>query len=195
VAKAQPIPGLRADTPYARAAAATVRVRADELFAQADGVLDTERIERVHGMRVATRRLRAVLEIYAPCFPKDEGRAVLRDVKRLADALGARRDPDVQLEGLERFTASLTAEDRPGLEAFMDEIREEQRAGNETLSAALATLDRDGLRRRVDALVAAAEERAGAADAEAADGAAADADHAAAYPEAPTTGDGAGETA
>jgi CHAD domain-containing protein len=160
VAKAQPIPGLRADTPYARAAAATVRVRADELFAQADGVLDTDRIERVHGMRVATRRLRAVLEIYAPCFPKDEGRAVLRDVKRLADALGARRDPDVQLEGLGRFTATLAAEDRPGLEAFMDEIREEQRAGNETLSTALAALDREGLRRRVDALVAAAEDRA-----------------------------------
>jgi CHAD domain-containing protein len=191
VAKAQPIPGLRADTPYALAAAATVRVRADELFAQADGVLDTERIERVHGMRVATRRLRAVLEIYAPCFPKEEGRAVLRDVKRLADALGARRDPDVQLEGLERFTASLTAADRPGLQAFMDEIREEQRAGNETLSAALATLDRDGLRRRVDALVAAAEERGGAADGDAE----ADGDRRASYPEAPSAADGAGEPA
>jgi CHAD domain-containing protein len=162
VAKAQPIPGLSADTPYATAAAATVRVRADELFAQADGVLDTSRIERVHGMRVATRRLRAVLEIYAPCFPKDEGRAVLRDVKRLADALGARRDPDVQLEGLERFGAALTPEDLPGLEAFVGEVREEQRAGNATLSAALRALDRDGLRRRVDALVAAAEARAGA---------------------------------
>jgi CHAD domain-containing protein len=191
VAKAQPIPGLRADTTYALAAAATVRVRADELFAQADGVLDTERIERVHGMRVATRRLRAVLEIYAPCFPKEEGRAVLRDVKRLADALGARRDPDVQLEGLERFTASLTAADRPGLQAFMDEIREEQRVGNETLSAALATLDRDGLRRRVDALVAAAEERGGTADGDAE----ADGDRRASYPEAPSAASGAGEPA
>ena len=51
-------------------------------------------------MRVATRRLRAVLEIYAPCFPRDEFSVVLRDVKALADALGARRDPDVQLAAL-----------------------------------------------------------------------------------------------
>ena len=51
-------------------------------------------------MRVATRRLRAVLEIYAPCFPPRRAPAVLRDVKALADALGARRDPDVQLAAL-----------------------------------------------------------------------------------------------
>ena len=37
-----------------------------ELFEQAEGVLDTSDIERVHDMRVATRRLRAVLEIFAP---------------------------------------------------------------------------------------------------------------------------------
>ena len=38
----------------------------------ADGVLDTEDIERVHDMRVASRRLRAVLEIFAACFPEAE---------------------------------------------------------------------------------------------------------------------------
>jgi CHAD domain-containing protein len=159
VAKAQPIPGLTADTPYALAAAATVRVRAAELFAQADGVLDTDRIERVHGMRVATRRLRAVLEIYAPCFPAAEGRAVLREVKRIADALGARRDPDVQLEGLQRFAAALPEEDQPGLRGYADEIRAEQAQGNALLEEALRTLDRAGLQERIAALVAAAEAR------------------------------------
>src|SRR4051794_23895765 len=54
--------------PFAAAAARIVRVRADELRAAADGVLDTDDIERVHDMRVATRRLRAVLEIFAPCW-------------------------------------------------------------------------------------------------------------------------------
>ena len=156
--KALPIPGLRADMPYGRAAAATVRVRADELVAQAEGVLDTGRIERVHGMRVATRRLRAVLEIYAPCFPPKELKRTLREVKALADALGARRDPDVQLEGLDRFAATLPAEDRPGIEGFMAVVRGDQEAGNETLARALDELDPVALRERIEALVVAAED-------------------------------------
>lgn len=160
MAKAQPIPGLRADMPYAAAAAATVRVRAAELTAAAEGVLDTDRAARVHGMRVATRRLRAVLEIYAPCFPADDFRAALRDVKRLADALGARRDPDVQLEGLERFAAALPAADGPGVRAFADAVRADQRAGNAVLADTLAHLDVAALHARLDALAAAAEARA-----------------------------------
>lgn len=157
MAKAQPIPGLRPDLPYGLAAAATIRVRADELVAQAEGVLDTERIERVHGMRVATRRLRAVLEIYAPCFPPAELKRTLREVKALADALGARRDPDVQLEGLDRFAASLSEEDRPGIAGFMSVLREDQEAGNVTLAAALERLDPATLREQLEVLIRAAE--------------------------------------
>ena len=156
--KALPIPGLRAETPYGLAAAETVRVRADELVAQAEGVLDTGRIERVHGMRVATRRLRAVLEIYAPCFPPAELKRTLREVKALADALGARRDPDVQLEGLDRFAATLPEADRPGIAGFMAVVREDQAAGNATLAAALERLDPATLREQIEVLVRAAED-------------------------------------
>ena len=42
-----------------------MRVRADELFENAEGVLDTRDIERVHDMRVASRRLRAVMKSLA----------------------------------------------------------------------------------------------------------------------------------
>ena len=65
-------------------------------------------------MRVATRRLRAVLELYAPCFPARELRPVLRDVRRLADALGARRDPDVQLARVAAFARGAGEPSRPG---------------------------------------------------------------------------------
>lgn len=164
MAKAKPIPGLRADVPYGLAAAATVRVRSSELFDHAEGVLDTEEIERVHAMRVASRRLRAVLEIYAPCFPPAEFRSALRDVKRIADALGARRDPDVQLEGLERFAAALPEADHAGLEAFIAGVRDEQAAGNEVLAAGLQALAGSGLQERLEALAAAAEAQVPASD-------------------------------
>ncbi|HSD78831.1 MAG TPA: CHAD domain-containing protein [Solirubrobacteraceae bacterium] len=163
MAKARDIPGLHADLSYREAAARTVAVRAQELFDQAEGVLDTSDIERVHDMRVATRRLRAVLEIYAPCFPAAEYRAVLRDVKALADALGARRDPDVQLAGIARFEEHADPADRPGLEAFADRLRADQQDGNGVLAAALATAEEHDLHGRVEALVAAARERAAGA--------------------------------
>ncbi len=152
MAKAREVPGLHAQLPYQEAAAATVRVRADELFDAQEGVLDTEDIERVHAMRVATRRLRAVLEIYRPCFDADRYRPVLRDVKALADALGARRDPDVQLEALSGLAAAMPRSDLAGIDLLADEVRAEQRQGNELLAVALAESERSDLRGRLLAL-------------------------------------------
>src|SRR5436853_5785065 len=152
--KARDIPGLHASMPFAEAAAATVAVRAEELFENAAGVLDTSDIERVHDMRVATRRLRAALEVFAVCFPKREFARVLDDVKGLADALGARRDPDVALAAVERIGASLAAADRSGIASFERELRDDQGAGNREVEAALErALDGD-LESRLLALAA-----------------------------------------
>lgn len=153
MAKAREIPGLNGEMRYADAARATVAVRADELFDHAAGVLDTSDIERVHDMRVATRRLRAVLEIYSACFDKAAHKEVLREVKQLADALGARRDPDVQLAGIQDFAAAVPEADRPGVGVFAERLREQQAAGNATLSAALAHAEESDLRGRLTALV------------------------------------------
>jgi CHAD domain-containing protein len=158
MASADDIHGLAADTPFAEAAARTVEVRAAELFEQSADVLDTSDIERVHDMRVATRRLRAVLELYEPCFPPDELKVVLRDVKRLADALGARRDPDVQLAALTDLAGHVDPADRPGLDAFADRLRDEQREGNAVLAEALRQADEDQLRTRLEHLVLAARD-------------------------------------
>ena len=145
------------DESYAHAAARIVRVRADELFAQAEGVLDTEDIERVHDMRVASRRLRAVLEVFAPCFPRGPYKGVLRDVKRIADALGERRDPDVHLAAMEKLAAKLPPELRPGVELLADRQRARQATGNDILAPALVDMERTELQARLHALADAAE--------------------------------------
>jgi CHAD domain-containing protein len=168
MAKARDIEGLRADMPFAEAAAATVAVRAEELFEHAAGVLDTSDIERVHDMRVASRRLRAVLEIYAPCFPKAQFKPLLAEVKALADALGERRDPDVLLARLAELEGSLPKAAAPGIEAFAAPVREEQARGNDALAAALAEAERTDLRGRLATLAASAT---GPADREPGDGA------------------------
>jgi CHAD domain-containing protein len=144
--------------PYALAAARVVRVRADELFGHAEGVLDTSEIERVHDMRVASRRLRAVLEIFEPCFPKGDFKTVLRDVKALADALGARRDPDVHIEAMEAFENEVQAAVRPGIDALVARLRERQARGNDTLAAALEHVRESDLHARLQSLADGAEE-------------------------------------
>lgn len=157
MAKAREIPGLEGDLPFAVAAARTVRVRATELFEHLDGVLDMEDIERVHDARVATRRLRAVLEIYAPCFPSEPFGAALKDVKALADALGARRDPDVHLDALAKLGAALPPEDAPGIALVADRFRAEQAEGNDVLRQALEDVAEHRLRERLVMLADAAE--------------------------------------
>jgi len=157
LAKARDIPDLHAELSYREAAARTVEVRSHELFDHADGVLDTSDIERVHDMRVATRRLRAVLEIYEPCFPRKQLRAALDEVKALADALGERRDPDVQLAQLDEFAAAVKPADRPGVELFAERVRSEQGTANESLAAAIAELEETDLRGQLASLAASAE--------------------------------------
>lgn len=155
MAKAREIPGFEHARSFREAAASVVEVRTEEIFSFRAGVLDTGDIERVHDMRVATRRLRAAMEIFAPCFPRRKMfRRALRDVKSLADALGERRDPDVAIAGFERVGRALIAEDRAGIASLVDELRRRQEAGNEALAAKLDQIERDGLRERLLALVA-----------------------------------------
>jgi CHAD domain-containing protein len=144
--------------PFALAAARTVRTRTEELFAHEEGVLDTSDIERVHDMRVASRRLRAVLEIFAPCFPHGDFKTALRDVKALADALGERRDPDVHIDAMQEFEAAVQAVNRPGVEALVGRLRARQAGGNDALRAALEHVRECGLRERLLSLCEGAEE-------------------------------------
>ena len=160
MAKAREIPGLGPDIPLREAAARTVQTRTAEVFSFASGVLDTGDIERVHDMRVATRRLRAALEVFRVCFPALELKAVLFDVKALADALGARRDPDVALEEIEAIKAELPPEAAVGVDDFEDELRADQAQGNVTLEQALAHMVETQLESRLLELAATARQEA-----------------------------------
>jgi CHAD domain-containing protein len=162
VAKARAIPSLNEEDPYALGAARVVAVRADELRDHAAGVLDIADIERVHDMRVATRRLRAALEVFEPCFPREQFKPALREVKALADALGERRDRDVAIAALSRIEASFAAADRSGVESLIDRLRGEQDEANEALAPFVSDERLAALGARLAELVEAARATAGA---------------------------------
>jgi len=144
---------LDCEEPFAGAAARVVATRAEEVFEHSAGVLDIGDPERVHDMRVATRRLRAAMEVFATCFPRKRHRKALKQVKALADALGARRDCDVEIEFLEACAAEAGGGDREALAEMVAGLREEQVRANEALAPFVAEERLEKLRRRLTKLV------------------------------------------
>lgn len=162
MAKARPIPGVGEDDPFAAVAAEVVAMRAAELAAETRDVLDTSDIERVHDMRVATRRLRAALEVFEPCFPRKRFKATLREVKALADALGERRDRDVTIAALGDYGEAIALADRPGVRSLVDRLRAEQVEANVALAPFVTEERIAGLGERLAELVAEARALAAA---------------------------------
>jgi len=160
MAKAREIPGLTTDLAYGEVAARVLEVRCEELIEHSENVLDLDDIERVHAMRVATRRLRAAIEIFRPCFPKGEGKRALEEVKALADALGERRDRDVAIDALEGFAAAIAAPDRPGIRSLADRFRAEQQQANAELERFVEPARLAEISAQVGGLAAAAREAA-----------------------------------
>jgi CHAD domain-containing protein len=144
---------LDCEAPFGLAAAEVVKVRAEEVFVQSQGVLDLGDVERVHDMRVATRRLRAALEIFEPCFPGKRRRKALKRVKSLADVLGVRRDLDVEIELLDGIAAEAVEADREPLARLLASLRDEQRQANDELAAFVTKKRLKKLRCRLEKLV------------------------------------------
>lgn len=145
------------DASFRQAAAQAVELRANEVLEHSGDVLDVKRIEHVHDMRVATRRLRAAMEAFEPCFPRKPYRKALKRVKRLADALGERRDRDVQIETVEGFFAELPESDHDALRGLLSKLRREQAAANEALRPVVSARRLEKLRAPLGELLKADE--------------------------------------
>ncbi len=87
--------------------------------------LGTER-ESLHSMRVATRRLRAVLRTARPILLPAWEAALQQELKWLSDVLGPARDLDVQIAYFEQEAIGLGAGDRKLLGQFLAHLREQR---------------------------------------------------------------------
>ena len=144
---------LSAEQPFAQAAAEIVCARTAAVFRfERRAVLDIGDIEGVHDMRVATRRLRASLEVFGAAFDRKRGKRALHGVKVLAEALGQRRDRDVQLALLAEQHERCGGAERRAVELLAQELRAEQEQANAELAKALARARLARLQRRLERL-------------------------------------------
>ncbi len=83
-------------------------------------------IEGVHDVRVASRRLRAAMDIAAPAFPKSWYRPLHRTAKDITSSLGEVRDRDVLLEALQAEFEKAPLTERPGIERLIARVERER---------------------------------------------------------------------
>ena len=83
---------------------------------------DPNDTEAVHDVRVASRRLRAVMEAGAPCFPAPWFEPILALVKDVTSELGAVRDAEVMLAFLHTERDGADPAERPGLDRLVVRI-------------------------------------------------------------------------
>jgi CHAD domain-containing protein len=72
------------------------------------GVRLGEEIESIHRVRVASRRLRAVLSMFGDCWKRKQVKTWKRQVRELARGLSEVRDLDVQIEFLDQSLAAVS---------------------------------------------------------------------------------------
>lgn len=122
MAKAKGIIGLDCTADGSDWAAEVLRVRFDEVVNLRGAALNFSDIEGVHSMRVATRRLRSALRDFTPLMDKRPSKRVRKELKKLADALGAVRDQDVAMLALEKLQAEAETEAiKEGIGEFLQE--------------------------------------------------------------------------
>ncbi|MCY7418862.1 MAG: CHAD domain-containing protein, partial [Chloroflexi bacterium] len=100
-------PGVTADDPLSEAGRKVLRMHLARMLAAESGTRLGEDIEQLHKMRVATRRMRSMWRVFDGAYrPRTQLRYV-RELKVVAASLGAVRDLDVLVEGLDAYTAEL----------------------------------------------------------------------------------------
>lgn len=113
---------IAADPSYRLLACRYLREQLETLMVELRGVRANETIEPVHQSRVASRRIRAALKMFADCFEPAKVALWRKQVKKLTRELGAARDKDVQIEFVEEFLAGLDKNHtkcRPGVERLL----------------------------------------------------------------------------
>jgi CHAD domain-containing protein len=125
------------DGPIGALAMAVLRRHLSVLVAREPGTRLGDDIEELHEMRVASRRLRAALSLFAEVLPPAAS-GLREELGRVAQALGAVRDLDVQLEELDRWLGQVPEVDREALASLRSLLVAER---GEARASLLAVLD------------------------------------------------------
>lgn len=101
MAKGVPIHKLTLPDAPLRDSAAVLLVRMEEMYEWAPAMRDPANIAELHNLRIAAKRLRYTMELFAPCFPPAFGK-VQKTIEEIQERIGAIHDCDVLMPLLTR---------------------------------------------------------------------------------------------
>lgn len=96
MAKAKPIRGLDSQAATGENARIIARTRLDELYSWAKYVDNPYHVRELHDLRIAAKRLRYTLEVFEDVLPA-ASQAVVKELSRIQDEIGALHDSDVMI--------------------------------------------------------------------------------------------------
>jgi len=95
--KAKKVKGIDCSESVVFNARKIIDVRLQEMLSFGVHVGDPTKIEEIHNLRIAAKRLRYTLEMFRFAFPKDLGE-LISEVKEVQEHIGNMRDADVMIE-------------------------------------------------------------------------------------------------
>ncbi len=134
------------DKSYRFLGARFLRKQGKRLAAQLEPACLAEDVEAVHQARVASRRLRAALDMFADCFPVESIKRWEKAIRRLTGGLGPARDQDVHILFLAEHLAQLSdpAHTR-GVAALLGQIERRRAASQPKVVKVVRRLQQDGV--------------------------------------------------
>lgn len=130
-----PVPDLHPERRTGSQLALAVSTRVAELWSWAPSLDDARRVDDLHAMRLAAKRLRYLLDDCEPLLADGAGKPIKR-LRQLQNALGAVHDCDVRIETLRALLAARGGRQRRQLERLV----EGHDAGDPRLAEAAAAL-------------------------------------------------------
>jgi CHAD domain-containing protein len=140
-------PGVAAEDLHAEAGRKVIRFHLARMIDREPGTREGTDPEELHGMRVATRRMRAAWRVFGDGFRPERTKRFRRRLQLIAARLGTVRDLDVLIEATEAFAETPPAGERGGLQPLLDAWRAQRDAGRALL---IRELDSGGHRRFVE---------------------------------------------
>ena len=116
-------PTFDPNQPFRDGMRAMIGERWEAVWKAVPAAIDGSDIEGVHDVRVASRRLRAAMDISQEAFPASWYKPLHRAAKEITSELGEVRDRDVQIEYLEELIERSSPGDRTGIQRLIDQTR------------------------------------------------------------------------
>lgn len=122
------------DSRFRLAAARVLEQRATEITVLSKGVLDVSEPAVADELWLASRRLRAALEVFRPCLGRSQYREGRAEARRISQAAGRRRDVDVAIAAYEEIGTEMGSSEADGIERVITTLRHDQATVNRELA-------------------------------------------------------------